>query len=59
MKIDFEFDTEHGKFVDAIHIPDGQTMSDEEVEALKQLRLNSWLYLLNNPMPFDPSDLEE
>lgn len=59
MKIDFEFDTEHGKFVDAIHIPEGQTISNEEIEALKQLRLNNWLSLLNNPMPFDPADLEE
>lgn len=44
MKIDFEFQTEYGKFADALHFNDDEPLpSDEEIEALKQQRLNNWV----------------
>lgn len=39
--IPFEFDTEQGKFSDALVFPD-EVPSDEEVEAMKQQRLKNW-----------------
>ena len=49
MKIDFEFETPYGKFADALWFPDGVAPSDEEVEAMKQERLNNWLAIVNPP----------
>jgi len=39
--IPFEFDTEHGKFADALVFPD-EVPSDEEIEVMKQQRLKNW-----------------
>jgi hypothetical protein len=48
MKIDFEFETPHGKFADALWFFDGQPIpSDEEIETMKQERLNNWLALVS------------
>jgi len=47
MKIDFEFETPFGKFADALWFPDGVLPSDQEIEAMKQERLNNWLALVN------------
>ena len=49
MKIDFEFDTPHGKFADALHLPDDHTMTDAEIEAMKQQRLDNWLAIVDAP----------
>lgn len=43
MKIDFSFETQYGKFADAIILPDNHTLSDEAIEALKQQRLDNWI----------------
>jgi hypothetical protein len=40
--IPFEFDTEHGKFADALVFSD-DVPSDEEIEAMKQQRLRNWI----------------
>jgi hypothetical protein len=43
IKIDFEFDSPYGKYADAIVLLDGQTMTDAEIEAMKQDRFDAWL----------------
>jgi phage terminase large subunit-like protein len=44
MKIDFEFETAYGKFVDALWFPDDQPLpTDVEIEGMKQDRLNNWI----------------
>lgn len=43
IKIDFSFDTPHGKFADALHLPDNHGMTDAEIDAMKQQRLDNWL----------------
>lgn len=44
MKIEIEFDTQYGKFRDAIWFPEGTELpSDAEIEILKQQRLQNWL----------------
>ena len=42
-KIDFEFDTRHGLFRDALVLPDNHGLSDAEIEAMKQQRLDGWI----------------
>ena len=49
MKIDFSFDTAHGKFADALHLPDDHTLTDAEIEAMKQQRLDNWIAVVTAP----------
>jgi hypothetical protein len=55
IKIDFEFDTKHGKFKDALNLPDNHTYSDAEIQAMKEQRRDNWINLIENPLPPDPS----
>ena len=36
IKIDFEFETQHGKFSDALHLPDDHNFTEEEIQAMKE-----------------------
>lgn len=49
VKVDFEFDSPYGKYADAIVLLDGQTMTDAEIEAMKQARYDQWLASVTNP----------
>lgn len=51
MKIDFSFDTEHGKFADALHLPDDHGLTDAEIENMKQQRLANWIAVITAPQP--------
>ena len=42
IKIDFEFDSEFGKYRDAIVLEDGHGLSDEQINEMKQQRLAAW-----------------
>lgn len=53
MKVDFEFDTQYGKFADAIWFSDDQpTPSDADIETIKQQRLANWIAVVTAP-PID------
>ena len=56
MKIDFTFETEYGSFGDAIVLPDDHTFSEEEIEAMKQERLNNWITIITTIV--QPSAIE-
>ena len=49
IKIDFQFETPHGMFRDALHLPVGHTFTDEEVQAMKQQRVDNWIALVTAP----------
>ena len=49
MKIDFEFDTPHGMFRDALHLPDDHTFTDAEIQAMKQQRVDNWIAVVTAP----------
>ena len=49
ISIDFEFDSPYGKYADAIVLLDGQTMTDAEIEAMKQARFDAWLAAVASP----------
>ena len=57
MKIDFEFDTPHGKFRDALHLPDNHGLSDAEIENLKEQRRDNWITSVTTPAP-EPDTVE-
>jgi len=50
VKIDFEFVSPYGKYADAIVLLDGQTMTDAEIEAMKQARYDTWLAAITSPL---------
>lgn len=51
IKIDFEFDTPHGVFRDALHLPDDHGMTDEQIDAMKQQRVDNWIAIVTAPPP--------
>lgn len=42
-QIIFEFDTQHGLFADALYLPDDHGLTDDQIQALKQERLDAWI----------------
>lgn len=58
IKIDFEFDTKHGKYRDALHLPDNHTLTEAEIQAMKEQRRDNWIYIVDNPPP-PPEETEE
>jgi len=55
IKIDFEFESPHGVFRDALHLPEDHTFTDAEIQAMKQQRFDNWLAVVNAP----PSEVVE
>jgi hypothetical protein len=56
IKIDFEFETKYGKFRDALYVSEDYT--DEQITAMKQERLDNWLYSVENPPAPEPETVE-
>jgi hypothetical protein len=59
MKIDFEFDTPHGMFRDALHLPNDHTFTDEEIQAIKQQRVDNWIAVVTAPPVEEVTPVEE
>lgn len=49
MRIVFEFTTAYGVFRDALHLDDDHTFTDDQIAAMKQERLDNWLFVVENP----------
>lgn len=58
MKIEFEFATPHGVFRDALYLPDDHSYTDEQIAAMKQERLDNWLFAVENPPAPEPETIE-
>lgn len=48
-KVNFSFATKYGEFSDAIWYDDATPMSDADIEAEKQRRLDNWVNIIENP----------
>ena len=59
IKIDFEFDTPHGVFRDALHLPDDHGMTDEQIGAMKQQRVDNWIAIVTAPPAEETTPSEE
>lgn len=55
IKIDFEFETPHGKFADALHLPDDHTFTDAEIQAMKEQRRDNWIAIVTAPPVEEPA----
>lgn len=58
MQIIFEFTTKHGVYRDALYLDDDHTLSEAEINALKQERLDNWLDVVENPPTPEPDIVE-
>lgn len=58
IKIDFAFDTKYGRFADALHLPDDHGFTDDEIEAMKQQRVDNWIAILETPSEDLPTATE-
>ncbi len=58
IKIDFEFQTKHGKFRDALHLPDNHDFTQEQIAEMQQARLDNWLFVVENPPEPEPEIVE-
>jgi hypothetical protein len=56
--IEFEFDTPHGLFRDALHLPDDHGLSDAEIDAMKQQRVDNWVAFVTSP-PIEEPPVQE
>ena len=54
MKIDFEFQTEHGLFRDALHLADDHGFTEAEIELMKQQRVDNWIAVVTAPVAEEP-----
>jgi len=55
VKIDFDFDTPHGVFRDALHLPDDHTFTEAEIEAMKEQRRDNWIAIVTAPPVEEPA----
>lgn len=59
MKIDFEFQTPYGLFRDALHLPDDHTFTDDEIQTMKQQRVDNWIAVVTAPPAEEITPVEE
>ena len=59
VKIDFSFDTPHGKFADALHLPDDHGFSEAEIQAMKERRRDNWIAVVTAPPAPEPETTKE
>lgn len=58
MKIDFEFETNYGKFRDALYLDDDHNFTAEQIAEMQTERLNNWLRVIENPPEPEPERVE-
>lgn len=54
VKIDFDFDTPHGVFRDALHLPDDHGFTEAEIQAMKEQRRDNWIAVVTAPPASEP-----
>lgn len=55
MKIEFEVNTDHGLFRDAIYLQDDHTFTDQEIELMRQERVDNWIAFVTAPPVEEPN----
>ena len=48
-KIDFEFQTQYGVYRDALYLDDNHSFTEQEIEAMKQERVDNWIAVITAP----------
>lgn len=56
IQIIFEFQTDYGLFRDAIWLPEDHSLSDAEIEAMKEQRRDNWIAIVSAPPSEEPAN---
>jgi hypothetical protein len=59
MQIRFEFQTKYGVYRDALNLDDNHTFTDDELNSMKQSRVDKWIYNIENPVVSDVTPVAE
>lgn len=51
IKIDFEFDTLHGVFRDALYLPEDHALTEQDIQSMKEQRRDNWIAIITAPSP--------
>jgi hypothetical protein len=51
MVINFEFETQYGKYSDTLFLDEDHEFSDAEIQSMKQSRLDKWVAHVTAPQP--------
>jgi len=54
IQIIFEKETQHGIYRDALYFPPDQVPPDDELERLKQARVDNWIAVITAPPVEEP-----
>jgi len=49
IKINFEFDTKYGVYRDALYLDENHTFTDEQIQEMKQQRVDNWIAVIETP----------
>jgi len=49
IKLDFEFQTQYGVYRDALYLEDNHSFTEQEIEAMKQERVDNWIAIITAP----------
>ncbi len=49
IQIVFEFETQYGRYGDALYLLEGHSFTEEQIEAMKQERVDNWLQVVDSP----------
>ena len=55
MKIDFEFETQYGRFRDSLTLPENIVYGEDAIQAMKEQRRDRWIEFVKNPPQTDPA----
>lgn len=54
IRIVFEAETPYGMYRDALHLPPDHGLTDEQIEAMKQERVDNWIAVVTAPPVEEP-----
>jgi hypothetical protein len=58
IKIEFEFDSKYGTYRDALYLPEGHDLTNEQIAAMQRERFDNWINAIENPPPPPPETVE-
>jgi hypothetical protein len=59
IKLIFEFETKYGVYRDALYLEENHIFTEQEIDAMKQQRVDNWLYAIENPPVTEPEPAVE
>jgi len=49
IKLDFEIQTQYGVYRDALYLEDNHSLTEQDIDAMKQERVDNWIAVITAP----------